>query len=73
MVRYEWAVGIRCIDKVDSKLDSAPQHANGFFRIARLSPNPFTRQLHDSITQPMDGKVSSNGICTGHRSINLFI
>src|SRR5579864_3990919 len=54
------AVGIRCVDKIDSEFDGAAQNSNCFGAILRRAPDSFSREAHGVEAEPIDDEIAAN-------------
>ena len=54
------SVGIGCVDKVDAELHRAAQDCDRLPSISWFTPNAGTRQLHRTVAQAVNGKITAD-------------
>src|SRR5579862_7401106 len=59
------AVGIRCVDKIDSEFDGAAQNSNRFVAILRWPPDSFSREAHGAEAEAVDDEISADAELAG--------
>src|SRR2546423_6800429 len=55
-----WSIGIGCVDKIDAELHRAAQDCDRLPSISWFTPNAGTCQLHRTVAQAVNGKITAD-------------